>query len=563
MKRTSLIIFAVSFWSLNLGYKCENKDLKCLVDYNNLMTCCWSQNVSQGSSQCEVRVDEFKQNEKGFPKNCNPENAQERSCTITFKYFAAAQKFNITLLCNRDGWKIEAAKIHAFVPKYNIQLQPPSNLNVVNNTDTMIELSWQTKHELLFADKMEFEIRYKLETEPWKNAKKHLIQQNERRVQIDLSNLKADSSYVTQIRVRILDSKNYKSIWSKWSQALKWKTQKSKTATGKFTGDLWIALLLSGILFAVAILLIGQLVIRRSRKKTPRWLSVPDPGKFFYELNSTYGGNFQKWIGTKFPASFSSTEELGTEISSVEISEMKDSQLFIKHNLTSDSSGFKSISDSSVSSFANQGYFWCNYPSSYEAYPCKVYFSYDRGELGAGSEKSESYLYLSSSDDSLYDSSLQYSPCTFPTDKQRMELDCGESPSHVTGDSSEEGIDRPPREHGDPTCLPHPDHLASHEHSASESHISPNAVSQFPAFGSSDCFFGPHDLLADMKDEAASMFVSNGSMFEKAPDVSCSQHGFNQQNPSVFKTMSLNLVQPTDAYLSLKEVQSKYSNQSI
>ncbi|XP_072889360.1 interleukin-2 receptor subunit beta-like [Hemitrygon akajei] len=562
MKRTSLIIFAASFWSLTLGYKCENKKLKCLVDYEKLMTCCWSQNVSQGSSRCEVRVDEFKGNWKGFPKNCSRENAQERSCTISFKYFAAAQKFNITLLCNKDGLMKEAAKIHAFIPKDNVQLQPPFNLNVVNNTDTMIKLSWETKHEDLFHDKMEFEIRYKLETEPWKNAKRYPIQQNEREIQIGLSSLKADSSYVAQIRVRILDTKNYKSIWSKWSQTLKWKTQESKPAAAKFSGDLWIALSLSGILFTIAILLIGQLCMRRSRKKPPRWLSIPDPGKFFYELNSTYGGNFQKWIGTKFPASFSSTEELGTEISSVEISEIKDSQSFIKQNFMSDSSGFRSISDSSISSFANQGYFWCNYPSSYEAYPCKVYFSYNRDELGARSEKSESYLYLSSSEDSLYDSSLQYSPCTFSTDKQRFELDCGVSLSRVTGDSSEEEIDRPPREHGDPTCLPYPDHLASHKHSVSESHIPPNAVSQFPAFGSSDCFFGPH-ALTDMKDEAASMFISNGSVFEKAPDASCSQNGFNQQNPSVFKSMSLNLVQPTDAYLSLKEVQSKYSNQSI
>ncbi|XP_051898922.1 interleukin-2 receptor subunit beta-like isoform X2 [Pristis pectinata] len=484
-------------------------------------------------------------------------------------YFAAAQIFNVTLLCSRNGSKYEAAKISRFFPKHNIQFQPPYNLIVVNNTDTMTELSWKTNYEAFFSDKMEFEIRYKLESDQWKNAKKHLIQHNERRLRIDSSNLKPDSSYVTQIRVKIFDNKrgDYRSIWSKWSQILKWKTKKSKAAAGKLNTTLSVCLSLSGILFVVAILVIRQLAVGRSRMKTHRWLAIPDPGKFFYELNSTYGGNFQKWLGTKIPASFSSTEELSTEISSLEISEIKDSQSFLKQNFISDSSGFKSISDSSMSSFANQGYFWCNYPSSYEAYPCKVYFSYDRAELRADSEKSESYRYLTSSNDSLYDSSLQYSPCTFSIDKQGFDLDCEESLSHTAVDASEEEIDRPPREHEAPTCLPYPDHQASHGHSAKESHVPLNGVSQFPAFGSSDCFFEPHILLAN--DESAGRFASNGSMFEKAQagalpsGTPCSQDGLIQQNPSVFKTTSLNLVQSTDAYLSLNEVRSKYSNQSI
>ncbi|XP_069764110.1 interleukin-2 receptor subunit beta [Narcine bancroftii] len=563
MREFSLIIFSASFWALNVGYKCGHHDLKCKVDYVKQMTCCWSQNVSHSDPACEVQVTELNALKNEFPKTCSPGNKSYavRSCNFKMVYFAAAHIFNVTLLCSRNGSKTEVARIR-FIPRHNIQFQPPYNFHVVNNTETMTELSWQTSHEILFFDKMEFEIQYKLENEPWKDAQKHQIQHNERRMRIDSSSLKPDSSYVTRIRVKICDEeKDYRSTWSKWSQELKWKTKKSTSAAYKLNTILSISLSLSGTLFVVAVLAIRQLSTRRSRKKTFHWLSVPDPGKFFNDLNSTYNGNFQKWLGTKFPASFSSTEELGTEISSVEISEMKDPQSFLKENLTSDSSGFKSIGDLSMSSFANQGYFWFDYPSSYEAYPCKVYFSYHQADLGVEGKQSESYRCLTSSDDSLFNSSLQGDPFRSSPDKQGSVL----NDEGGTGGNPEEEIGRPPGEHEGPTLPPYPDHPASCSHTSKEGYDALN-----PTFGSSDWFFGPQASLVDTKDESTSRFGSEGLMFEKVqagalPSITspCSQESFTQQNPNVFKTTSLDPVQSTDAYLSLKEVQNKYSNQSI
>ncbi|XP_078387730.1 interleukin-2 receptor subunit beta-like [Cetorhinus maximus] len=593
-----LTALTASLWLSCLGCHSGNKDLKCIVNYLDSMTCCWSSDVSHTGSQCELWVDDpdekdedEDEDEPEFPKRCSPKNKtpssskrQERRCHLDIPYFAAAQEFNITLLCSRNGSQVTVAWIPDFRPFRNIKPKAPYNLTVTNNSRTQTDFVWLTYHELLFADKLEFEMRYKTEDENWKDAKTLQIMQHERKVSIDSSNLKAVHLYEAQIRTKITDRDpdGYNSMWSEWSHVVKWKSKVPTPPVGIIRLTLVSALFVVGFLVVVTFLTIRQLTIKRYSVKKLNWLSIPDPGKFFYELNSTYGGNFQKWLGTTFPASFSSTEDLGTEISSVEISEIKESESFIKQEYVSDSSGFKSIGNSSLASFANQGYFWFSYPSAYEVDSCKVYFSYDRNALRSGSEQSGSYRCLTSSNDSLYDSSHQYSPCSvFEKDLAHGCFLAQTGAGALTG----EGRDSLPRGPEDPRNrrplqfsreFGNIGQLLRNGCPAKESHGCLNATAQVPLF---EAFHYPFISMADIaikkKQEGVSRCGSDDFMFEEiqtdplptstetALSVQCPEDGFRQESTSIFKTASLNLGQSTDAYLSLKEVQSKYSNQSI
>ncbi|GCB65342.1 hypothetical protein scyTo_0013445 [Scyliorhinus torazame] len=406
--------------------------------------------------------------------------------------------------------------------------------------------------------------------------------QHERRVSIDSANLKPEGIYKAQIRVKISDEPPvyYRSTWSEWSHPVKWKSEVPSPSVGVMRPVLVSSLLFAGILVAVGI---GQFTIQRSKVKKLHWLSIPDPGKFFYELNSTYGGNFQKWLGTTFPTSFNSTEDLATEISSVEISEIKDSESFIKQDYVSDSSGFKSIGDSSMSSFANQGYFWFSYPSAYEVDSCKVYFSYGRSGVQSGSEQSGSYRCLTSSNDSLYHSSLQYSPGSVfekELDHDRSSARTGAGGNALTGARIDDPAGEPedPR-NGKPLQFSHElgniGQLLRSNTPPKGSNGCPNSIAQGPLFEALRYpFVSLEDTMFKRKEEGVSRCGSDSLVFEEGQmeplpatgtllSTQGPQDGFRQESTSIFKTASLNLQQSSDAYLSLKEVQSKYSNQSI
>ncbi|XP_038639715.1 interleukin-2 receptor subunit beta [Scyliorhinus canicula] len=581
-----LIVLVASLWSSGLGCHSGKEDLKCIVDYLVSMTCCWSHNVSRSDPRCEVWVND-PDVDYGFTTTCRPRgeswsNRQDRRCNLSIPFFAAAQIFNVTLTCPRLNGPIQVARILDFKPMHNIKLKPPYNLTVVNNSRIRTDFIWLTRHEEDLADKLQFEMRYKTEDDQWKSAKKFPIMQHERRVSIDSANLRPERIYKAEIRVKISDDPPIYSwsTWSEWSHPVKWKSEVPSPSV-----DVFRPILVSSLLFAVILVAVGirQFTIQRSKVKKLHWLSIPDPGKFFYELNSTYGGNFQKWLGTTFPTSFNSTEDLGTEISSVEISEIKDSESFIKQDYVSDSSGFKSIGDSSMSSFANQGYFWFSYPSTYEVDSCKVYFSYDRSGVLSGSEKSGSYRCLTSSNDSLYHSSLQYSPgSVFEKDltPDRSSACTAAGGNAATGARIDGPAGEPedPR-NGKPLQSSHEletiGQLLRSDCPPTGRHGCPNSVAQGPLFEALRYpFVSLEDIMFKRKEEGVSRCGSDSLVFEEGQteplpatgtllDTQGPQDGFRQESTSIFKTASLNLQQSSDAYLSLKEVQSKYSNQSI
>ncbi|XP_059496440.1 interleukin-2 receptor subunit beta-like [Stegostoma tigrinum] len=591
------IVFTTFLWTSGLGCHSGNEDLRCTVDYLATMTCCWSEQVSK-NADCTLWVndpdhDEEDEDEPEFPKTCTPRSSemQGRSCNLTFQFFAAAQIFNMTLLCPSPEAKAPVVWIPNFKPLHNIKMKPPFNLTVTNNSQTQTDFSWMIYYEMQFSDKLQIELRYKTEDEQWTNARSLHIVKQKQQASIDGSNLKPDRQYIAQIRSKILDNNPdyYNSTWSEWSQEVKWKSAVHTHSDGIFRVTQITSLLFAGILVVLAILAIltfRQLTIRRYNVKKLHWLSIPDPGKFFYELNATYGGNFQKWLGSTLPASFNSTEDLGTEISSVEISEIKDSESFIKQDYVSDSSGFKSIGNSSLSSFANQGYFWFRYPSTYEVDSCKVYFSYDRSSLQSGSEGSGSYLEkngscLTLSNDSLYDSSQQNSPCSvFVTEPDQ---ECISTQNKAGGKAStDEEMDGPPRGPEYPTNvkssgkLGYLGQLLRNDCPSRGSQEGLNPIIQMHLFEHLNYpFVSLEDITLTTKEEGISRSGSDSLMFgesqmgpppinmENIMSAQCPLDGFRQESANILKSTSLNLGQSSDAYLSLKEVQSKYSNQSI
>ncbi|XP_056101026.1 interleukin-2 receptor subunit beta, partial [Rhinichthys klamathensis goyatoka] len=107
--------------------------------------------------------------------------------------------------------------------------------------------------------------------------------------------------YVIRVRVK-LDLKN--AIWSDWSQEYSWTSEVGQTrptpGVPVFLPLDWsvAGFTLTGI--TLVLVSVCVILIRCDRRKSLQKkcsLYIPDPSKFFGDLNSQHGGNFTSWLG--------------------------------------------------------------------------------------------------------------------------------------------------------------------------------------------------------------------------------------------------------------------------
>ncbi|XP_041634443.1 interleukin-2 receptor subunit beta isoform X2 [Cheilinus undulatus] len=263
-------------------------------------------------------------------------------------------------------------------PCSHIKMHPPGAPNVSRSAnDTLLSWSLGSPHSL-FLKSLDFEV--KIITEAWKVPQ--IFPAHKQELTISTKQLKGHCQ--ARVRVKPAEGPNkYISDWSDWSPATSWLEAMDKSTSqdqeGLQTLVTWGMVGLGFLLTAT--LLLGCCLSQRLHEKK----SVPNPSKFFHSLYTVHGGNLKKWMNPLSASESFFTVQPCESISPVELCESWDAVpstsalLHIKsmHSDYSDTSGVDYSSASSSACFSNMGYFMSSSSgSSAPADPSTAYFTY-------------------------------------------------------------------------------------------------------------------------------------------------------------------------------------------
>ncbi|XP_010004143.1 PREDICTED: interleukin-2 receptor subunit beta [Chaetura pelagica] len=384
--------------------------LTCWYDSRAALFCDWKPGKDLVEAPCQLEVlstfrlcDSF--SHKIIKKHCELPKAEHmtglRRCIKTFsknsntQCFTTADRLTLSVHCKIGENRSIPVRIENFSPLENIKLRPPGNLQLVSKTDNTYNLTWSLNisSHYLYGER-EYQVRYRTTNQYWEEAKNFTIVQDQ--MWAVLESLSPGLKYEAAVRAKPGALSIYKGVWSDWSETILWRIhahQGSRTVLP--------ALIVSTCIFVV----IGTAFLLNLRNL--KWLKkilktrIPDPEKFFLPLFSVHGGDIQKWLSSPFSTSSYCVNSTTPEISMLEVMQKNDQEsqfLLSKATLTPDPP--LETSGHSVSScFTNQGYFFFHFSNSFEVEPCQVYFTYEPfTQEGSGSEDGEFYHALPSPD---------------------------------------------------------------------------------------------------------------------------------------------------------------------
>uniref|UniRef100_A0A8C4U283 Interleukin-2 receptor subunit beta n=1 Tax=Falco tinnunculus TaxID=100819 RepID=A0A8C4U283_FALTI len=386
--------------------------LTCWYDSRAALFCDWNPGRDLVEAPCQLEIlsklafcDRLFPFPEKFKEHCELPKAEHmtglRRCIKTFgknsnsQCFTTADRLTMSVHCQIGENRSMPAQIEDFNPLANIKLRPPGNLQLVNKTENMYNLTWSLDISSHYLEgEREYQVRYRTTSQSWEEARNFTIVQDQ--MWVVFESLSPNLKYEAAVRARPSASSTYKGVWSDWSKTILWRTHADQTSQPFLP-----AIIVSTCIFVI----IGTACLINLR--TLKWfkkvlkIHIPDPEKFFPPLVSVHGGDIQKWLSSPFSTSSYCVNSITPEISMLEVMQKneQDSQsLLSKGTLTPDppleTSGY------SVSScFTNQGYFFFHLPNSFEIEPCQVYFTYEPfTQEGSGTEDSESYHGLPSPD---------------------------------------------------------------------------------------------------------------------------------------------------------------------
>ncbi|XP_008281789.1 interleukin-2 receptor subunit beta [Stegastes partitus] len=391
-----MILFSVHATHSHKG----STELFCTNDFVNNVRCTW--NSSSGGPDVNCWISGVKKG--GKPKN-NIEQSeliirrcklkQHRNslpgCNFVFEnreFYAFEVMPNISMNCN--GTLVE--NLENYKPHNHIKMHPPGVPNVSSNANDTV-ISWRPGRPVSrFFTSFEFQVQVKQKNQTWREASTLSTQEQELRIPVwQLKGL-------WQVRVRVKPTNRLSSHWSSWSSATSWVgvTDRADTSDNQ---EWWLdqmSLVISGLIFSLCLIVVVMLALYKSCKTRGFLKSrpVPNPSKYFCTLHSVQGGNLKKWLNPLSVSESFFTAEPCDHISSVEVCEDWDVTLS-----TSPSSGFISgpiyfqsypsactdtigivDNSSSSSNFSNMGYFMSSSSSDLaQADPKPTYLPYQDG----------------------------------------------------------------------------------------------------------------------------------------------------------------------------------------
>ncbi|XP_060100417.1 interleukin-2 receptor subunit beta [Heteronotia binoei] len=279
------------------------------------------------------------------------------------------------------------------------QLRPPHRVQMESDRKPSYCLSWQLHNVSHYLEGLlEYEVAYKKLGDLDKAAAILPITYDQQWIEIE--NLSPGTEYEAVVRVKVQDYSGYKSIWSHWSTTLKWRTYPKELSLLSFLP----ALLAFGI-SSISIFLIVAISLVKTR--IPKWLQkalkihLPDPVKFFPSLTAVHGGDVQKWLSSPLSMDSFHITSASSDVSMLEVLQKgsQDPCLLLPKDCFTSMDAPETSGHSLSSCFINRGYFFFHHLHSLEIEPCKVYFTYDPvAQENSGSEDGDSYQALHTTD---------------------------------------------------------------------------------------------------------------------------------------------------------------------
>ncbi|XP_018598509.2 interleukin-2 receptor subunit beta-like [Scleropages formosus] len=361
------------------------QSLTCVNDYINNITCVWNSSKTQPGVPCTLSGTKAEKTRTCALKPLHGANGILQRCHLVFEQnsFIALDKIPLSVKCGNSTvavWK-------DYMPSNNIKMHPPNKI-VVN----LANVSWSPGTPLsqrIFS--YHFQFQFKLQTQQWEDVQQINVQNKQQWLKLNEDNLDKGATY--EARVRVKPDVHLVGEWSDWSPVATWRSEvgeplRAKEAKREPLGDSLDSVALTVVtvtgVVCLALLVLVCTIFRDKWVDKVKFQHIPDPSKYFDNLTSMHGGNFQAWLKSTYAPHSFDIRQFSEDISSVEVSAVKDTA-----PLTClDYSSLAEHWDSSGQSFySNMGYFYSRYPGSYEIEPCSLYFSYQPGEGLSGREK--------------------------------------------------------------------------------------------------------------------------------------------------------------------------------
>ncbi|XP_025928380.1 interleukin-2 receptor subunit beta [Apteryx rowi] len=397
-----LWLFSLTSLSLASDSTQGTSNLTCWYDSRATLFCTWNPGRDLAEAPCQLEIlSKLALCDRPFEKfkeHCELSKAEHitglRRCIKTFsknsntQCFTTADCLTIAVHCQIGEKRNTPVRKENFSPLANIKLRPPGNLQLIRNTEDTYNLTWTLNISSHYLDgEREYQVRYRTMSQPWEEARVFTIVQDQ--MWVVFESLSPNLKYEAAVRAKPGISSTCKGVWSDWSETILWRTHADQTSF-----QVLPALIVSTCIFVI----IGTAFLVNLR--TLKWfkkmlkIHIPDPEKFFPPLIAVHGGDIQKWLSSPFSTSSYCVSSTAPEISMLEVMQKKDqeSQFLLSKGMLSSDPPLETSRHSVSSCFTNQGYFFFHLPNSFEIEPCQVYFTYEPfSQENSGSEDSESY----------------------------------------------------------------------------------------------------------------------------------------------------------------------------
>lgn len=293
-----------------------DQSLECYNDFNNTFTCVWNASAlsERPDTRCNITVTVYYYR-NGIPKRkfvktaemlADPTRTHMRSATVDFQIpdgiIISSAVLHEEVRC--ENYTEPLAKIAGHEASNSVvKMAPPEKVDVRGLT-----ASWTVSFKPIFFKSSLFEVQLRSAAQSWTDVE---IRPNGG-THLDLSEdeLFLKQQYVIRVRVK-LNSNFPNAIWSDWSQEYSWISEVGRSPPTPGVSEIltldWsvAGFTLTGITLvavSVCVILIGCDRRKSLQKKCSRY--IPDPSKFFGDLNSQHRGNFTSWLGPLLHESF-------------------------------------------------------------------------------------------------------------------------------------------------------------------------------------------------------------------------------------------------------------------
>ncbi|XP_016364923.1 interleukin-2 receptor subunit beta-like [Sinocyclocheilus rhinocerous] len=380
-----------------------DQSLKCQNDFHNTFTCVWDTSKLdvippvRPETKCwiTVSVEKTWQEKNKADLIADPMQPHIRSATVVFE--SKRGKMSLTAELHEEVRCENYTNPVAEIAKHmgrdsDVKVAPAQTLEVHG-----INVSWSFDSLKTYLQP-EFGVQYRSAAQSWKDVEDLIGTTTETHLKLQEERLILNQQYVIRVRVKYQESKLPNAEWSDWSEEYSWTSAAGQTPhTPEILplDSLVAGITLTGITLAIILIFTILIKCKRIKRNVACFrvqkngsTFIPDPSKFFGDLNSSHRGNFTSWLGSVL-AHESFIRADAEFISPVEVLKLQDACGSPSTRRNSGSLQEDTWDSTAKSSnFSNSTYFMSQSSKgpSDALEPCSVHSSYGPPGGGSGSE---------------------------------------------------------------------------------------------------------------------------------------------------------------------------------